>query len=624
MRSKRCSEGLTWDEPRYHREHYKIVTDFGAVGDGVADDTQAIQDAIDYHAGSLGDKHAGIVFFPAGTYKLSDSLLLWKGMHLLCDPQAKATLILPAATPGFAGEVKAMIQLTCGSDQDVTDHTHYRTGHGGLNWVFHTALRNLDFIIEEGNPAAVVAWWWADHDASIEHSHLLLKSGRAAVWMPDDSGRIHLYKCLIEGGEIGFFAGAYSMNSVVACTFRGQSEAAMVILNSEPATLVKDTVVEDAPVALRANTQGGVIVMDCDFRRPTSGAAIDCPGGELLVLNTRFTNCQEAIRDHVPGAACGEMTIAGYTLGATYLDGQAAPEGTLPYPIVTGGPDYDLADMYADEDSPGSVIRYGAVGDGVQDDSRALQAAIDDQEVVFLPMGQYRLEQTVRLRANTKLIGQHRSEVRLLGPDGATALETPDTADAEVLIKEIQMHSGGVDGVGIDWRCGGRSVLFMVNTWTEPGGYTAFLARGHAGGTYLFAWGGGFQGDRNHGRVFEDMEGPMRVYGVDSEHSGWAPYVLRNVGDLLLVNWQTEARPRIGASVWCENCHGTRLLGGLAGWGTGPLAVRLINCERMQISNFVAPHMEAMIHETRADGTEIVIPAELEDWGRVGFYGWRE
>ena len=46
MRRTRCNEGLVWDEPRWHREHYKVVTDFGAVGDSAADDTASIQAAM--------------------------------------------------------------------------------------------------------------------------------------------------------------------------------------------------------------------------------------------------------------------------------------------------------------------------------------------------------------------------------------------------------------------------------------------------------------------------------------------------------------------------------------------------------------------------------------------------
>ena len=44
------------------------VKDFGAVGDGVTDDTAAIQAALDHVAAN-----GGTLYFPAGTY-LSDSL----------------------------------------------------------------------------------------------------------------------------------------------------------------------------------------------------------------------------------------------------------------------------------------------------------------------------------------------------------------------------------------------------------------------------------------------------------------------------------------------------------------------------------------------------------------------
>lgn len=53
------------------------VLDFGAVGDNIADDTAAIQAAIDAVAASGG----GYVFFPTGTYKLTDALVVDTGIY---------------------------------------------------------------------------------------------------------------------------------------------------------------------------------------------------------------------------------------------------------------------------------------------------------------------------------------------------------------------------------------------------------------------------------------------------------------------------------------------------------------------------------------------------------------
>ena len=57
------------------------VKDFGAVGDGVVDDTAAIQNAIDYVSGAGG----GEVYFPTGTYKTTSSLIAASNVKLYSD-----------------------------------------------------------------------------------------------------------------------------------------------------------------------------------------------------------------------------------------------------------------------------------------------------------------------------------------------------------------------------------------------------------------------------------------------------------------------------------------------------------------------------------------------------------
>ena len=62
--------GATLQSVQTKLEQYISVKDFGAVGDGVTDDTAAIQAAIDSQAGFLA------VYFPAGTYKVTSQITI--------------------------------------------------------------------------------------------------------------------------------------------------------------------------------------------------------------------------------------------------------------------------------------------------------------------------------------------------------------------------------------------------------------------------------------------------------------------------------------------------------------------------------------------------------------------
>ena len=53
---------------------YDVKTEFGAVGDGLADDTAALQAALDAACGDDSER-SGIVYLPAGTYRLTGTLV---------------------------------------------------------------------------------------------------------------------------------------------------------------------------------------------------------------------------------------------------------------------------------------------------------------------------------------------------------------------------------------------------------------------------------------------------------------------------------------------------------------------------------------------------------------------
>lgn len=65
------------------------VRDTGATGDGEHNDAHAIQTAL--------DSGAEIVYIPAGTYRIGETLCVRSDTHILCDGMARLFFRLPLA-----------------------------------------------------------------------------------------------------------------------------------------------------------------------------------------------------------------------------------------------------------------------------------------------------------------------------------------------------------------------------------------------------------------------------------------------------------------------------------------------------------------------------------------------
>ena len=109
------------------------VKDFGAVGDGVVNDTAAIQAGIDY----LESVNGGVLYFPQGTYRITSTLtsdnhgVMFKGEGEGNNfgTLSAVTLTTPATTIKYEGFGTAAIHFTCTAD------TFKKVG-GGVEAIF--------------------------------------------------------------------------------------------------------------------------------------------------------------------------------------------------------------------------------------------------------------------------------------------------------------------------------------------------------------------------------------------------------------------------------------------------------------------------------------------------------
>src|ERR1019366_4632535 len=77
---------------------YLMPEAFPVRGDGVADDTDGIQQAIDKVQETTNE---GIVFIPEGRYRLTHTVYVWPGSRVIGYGAARPAFLLGEETPGY-------------------------------------------------------------------------------------------------------------------------------------------------------------------------------------------------------------------------------------------------------------------------------------------------------------------------------------------------------------------------------------------------------------------------------------------------------------------------------------------------------------------------------------------
>ncbi|MEV0611233.1 glycosyl hydrolase family 28-related protein [Polymorphospora rubra] len=507
---------------------------FETHADGVGDDTQAVQAAIDEAsrrgiANKLGDilggarnfphgDGGGVVLVPAGTYRLSAPVNVYDSVRVVGVGARRPLFLLGAHTPGYA----------TGTIRDIFAFRRRPVG-GPIayanNDTFGSALVNVDIRIGPGNTDAIAVRFGGAQLCLLQDMDIDVGDGHTGI---DHNANI-IQRVRVTGGEIGLHAYAASagwQTTLLDCRFTGQRRAAVVMFNDAKLVVVR-TAFTDAPrafesaqgqwqhlyiqdshfqdvrdVAVVLNDSGTIPGADNDLIRYSNQLTLlDCTAAgtrDLLLLaqsgtRTSARSASTRIRELTYGLRV-ERALSRHEKRSDDVHADlagAAPAAQVRRTLQTDVPTLPPARTWVSVADVAAEMGR-SIGTGA-DDLAVFQTAVDRHDTVFVPIGQYLFSDTLQLRRTSNLIGLHPRQTWLLAADGH-----PNFSDPRKPRPLVATPRGGrniVTGIGLDtaqqtagsvnllWQSGTGSYLADVTTQFVKW-HPADVASGDPGYTY--------------------------------------------------------------------------------------------------------------------------------------------
>ena len=444
---------------------------FAVHGDGIADDSEALQRAINKVQETTNQ---GILFIPSGRYRLTRTIYIWPGIRLIGYGPERPTLVLAAHTPGFEQGPAYMVFFAGGRPRAGAAPRDASPG------TFYSALSNIDLEIGEGNPGAVgVRAHYAQH-CFLAHMDFRIGSGLAGI---HDGGNV-VRDVRFYGGQYGIWTVKPSPGwqfSVIDATFEGQREAA-IREHEAGLTLIRPQF-KNVPTAISIDPEYSDELWLKDARlENVSGPAIivSNPANARTEINMEDVVCRKVpvfVSYRESGkqlAGAGDTyKVKTFSHGLHFRDIDDSPEirdvyeavplGSFPEPVKSDLPDLPPIESWV------NIRTLGVRGDGSTDDTEAFRRAIAEHRTLYLPSGQYRVTDSLTLKPDTVLIGLQPSVTRIFLADSTPAfqgvggpkplLETPPGGSN--IVTGIGLFTNGINprAVAARWRAGQDSLL---------------------------------------------------------------------------------------------------------------------------------------------------------------------
>lgn len=473
---------LDW-EPR---SDWKNVRDAGAVGDGVADDTEAIQSVLETVGEEFtvyaGDRDS--IYFPPGTYRITaplrvggevrlhgvlfighgrDTRLVWDGPEgkpmlsadgityaryegLVFDGKGRAGVGILHPNKFFSTETRyshlAFLGLT---DSGIKVHPDRRQAQSDVmydNCYFEDCGRGVAFLR------------WNDY----HHAFDGCEFRNCGIGIQCTNGSFYIRNSHFAGSRtVDIKAHPHHSSSVRRVTSVGSQQ---FLLYSHAAGALT---VQDVHVATDVENRDGVVridgppvtLFDSSFTCPQGGTPpvkIGRPDQRLILSNNRVEGAEQLLtsprEDHVYHVPAGGRGSAVRSAGQRFI----RDTETIP------GKVFD------------AVRDFGAAGDGKTDDTEAIQATIDaarehgEAAIAYLPARHYVVSDTLQVTGSDYYVGGQGwgTEIRWRGPEGGTILHVHDPQNVTVEYFQVSMPPSQKNDVDILQTSsgGGSSVVY--------------------------------------------------------------------------------------------------------------------------------------------------------------------
>jgi hypothetical protein len=553
---------------------------------GVADSTAALQQAIDD-----ARDYALVTYLPSGTYSVSNTLVGQSsdasGRNISClDHFRIGTPFSYPRSPSLAGppngprpEIVLRDRATGFGDATrprpvvhfLLVDKYAKNWRGDAPCLLWAVLRDVDIRVGSGNAGAVGVQFEAAQFSYIENVKVDATGGYAGMQgVPSTDTVVNVE---VDGGRYGIITDTCCGITLAGAVLKNQTVAALNLSNFMSTVIVGfDIEVPSGsaiinPTFISQTSQVALFDGRISIAGGTSPAIDNSNGHDLYVSNVYVETPGSLIRSGSdPAIASGPgfdlvheyaytnpkpYTQSGVTTHSTNLiDGTKGQAEIANVQHNAGAPPADLVSRHL----PGSLPAFtdphvldatsiGAKGDGVTDDTAAIQRAIDEADSVFLPRGDYLISSTIHLRANTRLFGVPSVRTRIHGmrtwdPAGkfTPLLATVDSATARTHLGDIELDLPDTSHAqtylyGVDWRAGRSSIARQIavqlpwqnNIWDTADRHLVHIA-GHGGGKWYGLQIGEEIPARTHSPGFrtllvEGTSAPLTFYQPNAEHA---------------------------------------------------------------------------------------------------------